>query len=368
MLKITAQRQKEEILEDLVNALNKEDKFFTGINEITSNFFIEYTMSILGVNEVEFEYVDLGRKTISLVIENDNVMKFSESLLTSPSKQTTLLLAILHEMKHIEHANNKQKNKVFNKSPYPLYPMKECSLDSIEQILDNRINNNYYYTSSVTEKEARDFANHALFNFLNEVIKHPKSTLKTKFWAKQKLNQVKKVIKQEKKDYKKAVDHVLKTNGLLKDIILQKVNKVLEAGKQNANFLHTVYGNARALSSLLYFYCDNNITTKVIDFAKKFNDIDTYIMCLNHPNTIITEKNFKEFLSYYYKGKKIENLQELLFKFSDWKKEVILQVYSEYNNKLEKTQKPTKKYKKTKKLSKKQQKETNTNKNNGYEY
>lgn len=342
-------REKSVILNEIINELNKNAINFI-LDKDLCNLFVEYFMSDLNINKAEFEYDKLDKGVSSQVSETSGIITLSTRMFI-PTKQLDLLTSIGHELYHIYQNKNTKRNKTTNQDIKQMYPLQKCTLDAYQEYFEKKtIDTNAYYHTAQNEKQARDFANKSIVELLQEIKLNKNSSRKVVKWCTRKIRKMQKLIKKEEKLYNKNLVKVASTCGKLKDIIYEKVDNAIKTSQIKYETLNTVVGNDRMFEKYLYYYCDNLLTSKIINFAVKANDIQTLLMCINHPNTEIKEQDFFKMLSVYSPLEKVKDTFTLSEKLNNWDPAKITKLCLEYNKTI-----PAKKYQHAKNLKIQQQ-------------
>ena len=335
------------ILNEIVTNLNNSGIFFSRLNPNLYTLIIEYYMRKLKIDNSRIEYTKLDKGELARVSENGNIISISQNMLNDKN-QINLTTSIAHELKHINQKNTPKRYKTANTTETNMYPIKKCTLDSYQIDFNGEINPHDYYITSLSEKEARDYANLQTLKLLEDIKLHKNANKKTEQWANKQIIILTKLIEKEDEQFAHSIEEVLKTYPKLEYIIPGKIDLALSQMETKFATLNTVIGNSRTFDKYLYFYSNENITKKILNFAQKTKDIDSLITCINHPNTNITEQDFLNMLTVYNPNGKITDTNTLSILLDNWTIEEITRLCKLYNKRFEHTQTNTK----NKKISK----------------
>lgn len=343
------------ILDNIVTKLNSSGLFFASLNEELYTLVIEYFMKKLELQNSRVEYPKLDKGELAKISETGNIISVSKSMLSNRN-QMNLTTSIAHELKHLHQKKTPKRYKTTDMPVTNLYPIKKCTLDSYQEDFRGEINTHDYYITSFSEKDARDYANTQTIKLLENIKLHKNCTAKTEKWADKQISILSKNMQKEDEEFAQCLEGVLRTCTKLEHIIPSKIDLALSQMETKYATLNTVIGNSRTFDKYLYFYCNDDITKKIFDFALKTKDMDSIVMCVNHPNTKISEQNFLDMLSIYSPNNKIKDTYTLSQLLDNWTTSEINRLCNIYNKKFEQTKntKKTKiaqlrKYKDTKK-------------------
>lgn len=370
MHNITNPREKNLILDDIVKILSSNGFYNAAKNQKINNLIIEYFLKELNINNCIIEYQKLDKGEISKVSESGDLITISTKTLTT-KHQVDLATAVIHELRHIYQKENPKINKKVNQTVESLYPMKKCTLDSYQEDFKGEINTHSYYITSVAEKDARDYANIGYLKLLEDIKLHKNATNKSDKWVEKQTKKITQIMQQEDINYQNALNDIFNSFPKLKEIIPTKINLAIKQMQQKYANQNTVIGNSRTFDKYLYFYCDNNITKQILDFALKTKDLDSLITCINHPNTKINEQDFLNMLNVYSPKYKINDTYLLIKMLPNWDKNEVTRLCNLYNKKFTINKNQKNKNQKNSKLYsnlKNRQKQINKNKpkNNDY--
>ena len=321
---INANETQMTFIEEIGNILNKEKKINSKITKKLNYLFFKYSMVSLNIKEIEVEYEKKNKNILGAYFLDKNKIMLNLNAINK-SYPIDAFTTISHELRHCYKTNEKDIKKdfdVYNKSGYPLDNFNSF----LFSILDIKHINlrNYYYTSK-KERDARDFSIENVRFFCNMLfLTNEKNTLAHK-WAKNSLKKIEKFKKKEEKKYNRALKHVQQTYKTLTINVKNKINKLLNINEFNVNIKNkndlTPFVN-KHIKNYLDVYCDNEIVRRILSYCIDIKDIETLLVCLNHPSSNINISMFENCLKFVLKNSTLTDA-EIIERLSNWDKDVL---------------------------------------------
>ncbi len=317
------------LIRQIENILNTEKYRDLSTKQKICMLYLKYTMLCLDINEINLEYLNETSLTYGSYVKDQNLIYINPKEIKNKSS-ISALTTISHELRHC--FQNKQMKpfkefNVFKKSSYPIEVF-DSYLNFILSV--KKIDLYKYYYSSRLEKDARDYSIKSVKFLYNVMFLECKKGTFAHKWAKKELKRIQKLEKKEEKKYNKSYDHVEKTYRQLTHIVkhqilsLIKINSYNITEKKNSDLNNYI---KKHFENYLYVYCDDEITNKIIEYCIQVDDVETLFMCLNHPYTRITEKQFKECVNYLQKNSFFHE-QDIVSFLVNWKKEFLAEYFN----------------------------------------
>ena len=224
------------ILDSIVTSLNNSGFLFVSLNQNIYNLFADYFMSKLNINNAQIEYVKLDKGEMAKLSESGNIISISTTMFKQ-KHHTDLLTSIAHELRHVYQKNNPRRTKMIDLPVPPMYPLRKCTSDCLQEDFRGEVDTLSYYLTSITEKDARDYSHIELQNLLKEIKFHKKASKKTKNWADEQLKNIYKIIQKEEKLYSKALNHVYETFVIFKEIMPKKIDRAIVQMQHNYDII-----------------------------------------------------------------------------------------------------------------------------------
>ncbi len=312
-----------EIIKEIENILNTEKYNSLSTKQKINMLYLKYTMLCLDIKEINFEFLNESSHTYGSYLKDENLIYINPKEVKRKSAISSLT-TISHELRHCYQ--NKQKPfkelNIHKKSSYPI----ELFDSYLHFILNVKNIDLYkYYYSSKLEKDARDYSIKSVKFLYNVIFLECKNGTFAHKWAKKELKRIQKLEKKEEKKYNRAYKHVEKTYRQLTNIVkhhvlnLIKINLYNITEKKNSDLTRYI---KKYFENYLYVYCDDEITNKIIEYCIQVDDVETLYMCLNHPYTKITEKQFDKCINFIKKST-FCNTKDIARSLYNWKKEFI---------------------------------------------
>ena len=312
------------LIRQIENILNTEKYRDLSTKQKICMLYLKYTMLCLDINEINLEYLNETSLTYGSYVKDQNLIYINPKEIKNKSS-ISALTTISHELRHC--FQNKQMKpfkefNVFKKSSYPIEVF-DSYLNFILSV--KKIDLYKYYYSSRLEKDARDYSIKSVKFLYNVMFLECKKGTFAHKWAKKELKRIQKLEKKEEKKYNKSYDHVEKTYRQLTHIVkhqilsLIKINSYNITEKKNSDLNNYI---KKHFENYLYVYCDDEITNKIIEYCIQVDDVETLYMCLNHPYTKITEKQFDKCINFIKKST-FCNTKDIARSLYNWKKKFI---------------------------------------------
>ena len=279
-------------VEKVVKILN-ENKTFNSVTKANiCNYFYHYCLKILNLNTQDIKFKIKKIPILSYYNPAENEIGVSYEFVEKKGAFKIFDL-IAHELRHCYQEKNKIKFKTFNTSLPITSELEKVSGDFLYIKFGENINNFSYYISSKNEQDANNFSNNTIIEFLEKIYKNKNATNKTKKTVKKLIKDVKRRISNQKIQLSKAKQNIIFSFDSLqtqaKNLICDELQYYLTHKKLNCKL--------SKLEQLLYIYCDDSITTNILQMGFKNNDIPLLTMCINHLGTKIGKENLTNYIT-----------------------------------------------------------------------
>lgn len=277
--------------------------------------FFEYCAKKLDLKNIEMNFIsslkyESGSTRNNKIAINENGIRFKSII--------DLLNTVAHEIKHCKQnlqGNNKKKLNTWEKN---IYPFKSCK-GNVAYTYFNEINGFYYYLTSVREKDARDYANNVTASFFNDLKQFTNKNVFLSHKINKYLQKIQNYIKNENKTYGIAFNYVKNSYKMLPEIITKKIDQKIELYYlyYENNQFDKCNSASMILNQLITFYCNDEITDKIIDFSISTKNMETFYVCLNHPKINITNNRFNRIVDFLFNSNSVSE-EEFLSKLENW--------------------------------------------------
>ena len=310
-MEITNSKSKDQIIKECIKFLD-HNLFLSKSEKLQfTTLFCEYCLNDLNVNNINVSVVEL-ENTSGATINNDITLSIKE---LKKHSQVELFNTIAHEIRHVYQNSLPPKLKDFNNKFTISYPLHHIPSQITFITFDEHLNMFDYYVTSTVETDARSYANSVLEKFLNTILKNTNKNHRAHKWAKYNIKKHNNYKQNETKKFTNSFYAVKNTYSQLKYETSSKFQNIIDlVQSDNSKSNRELIKNY--ISNILYIYCDDKLTNKLFDYCIKYNDKQSLIELIQHPNTNITDDMFKTYIKTFCKND--VTLDVLCQTFTNW--------------------------------------------------
>ena len=311
-------------VENVIKLLNEKMPLSIITKAKICNYFYHYCLKSLKLNTQDIKFVIKKLPIQSYYNPAENEIGISYEFVEKKGALKIFNL-IAHELRHCYQEKYKVKTKSFNKSEPITNELLKTTSDIFYIKFDNSISNFNYYITSKNEQDANNFSNEIIIDFLTQMYNNKNSSIKTKKFIKKTIKYIDKKIAHQNKQFLKAKQNISFSFNTLQS----KAKNIINDELQYYSDYKQLKNALSKLEQLLYIYCDDTITNKLVQMGFENNDIKLLTMTVNHLSTNISKNTLIDYIGLLINNKiNNEKMQSYL---SNWNQDSINEALKSYS-------------------------------------